>query len=712
MSSLRLPISKFLKTNSNKIWCFLLDKGTTELRYGEDAFPIVVSLDTDLYELKEKIRGVRFNDLAHVDAARLEVWEYIPDSAKIINPKPGELRALINSIDYSNENIVRRVPPGQMVAALIHTEYKVLIVLVPSAMHAQASAGGSGGSGQRQYSDVFIQASENRRFNMSDLYTNQVTRRIGNIPLFVLDYRNRLERKRPVSSTDFEELAASFGPLVSENFTDISTLTQEVPPQESLSFEVRHMLDMCFIEDRAWWDGHKETFVNGLFFFKLQSHLLKLGLESTFPKPWPFNLIVKYRGQHCPYAPKSDYSIWIHLFPRLLVEVNSANPRHGQQLPDDHIRLLLQGSSSIRTHEPYQKKQGCRLRFARVLYNLADYLQVEADSGHFNDSDEVSTALEALQKYAHGPSFTSKRGHSPSTEHENDSPDTSSPKRQRQQDSDALEGAGYELMPDVIEDDNDTFEPWYKVLPPHIYCVRRNGDPEKREYIAKRIRHHSNEMLEIIKLKVTTLIVFPKLGSISEELQFGGRVLHGRLIDLSRDLARGLTFLHNHNIAHLDVNPSNLGFTDNYRLQVFDFDISVQVNDEDEQINDYLGTEGWMAPEIGTRDGPRQLYSPIRADKYSCGRVFRVFADTNGEVDEGLGQFADKLMHPNPSERPHLIEWCGPDDGATLTQTNSAEMMDITMVAEDEAMVAEDKVMASKRPRVGHGGEGLYQVPM
>ncbi|KAH9175432.1 hypothetical protein EDB89DRAFT_365732 [Lactarius sanguifluus] len=247
-----------------------------------------------------------------------------------------------------------------MVAALIHTEYKVLIVLVPSAMHAQASvpAGGSGRSGQPQYSDVFIRASENRRFNMSDLYTNQVTRRIGNIPLFVFNYRNRLERKRPVSSTDFEELAASYGPLVSENFTDISTLTQEEPPQESSSFEVRHMLDMCFIEDRAWWDGHKETFVNGLFFFKLQSHLLKLGLESTFPKLWPFNLVVKYGGQHCPYAPKSDYSIWIHLFPRLLVEVNSTNPRRGQQFPDDHIRLLLQGSSSIRLMNLIRRSKG------------------------------------------------------------------------------------------------------------------------------------------------------------------------------------------------------------------------------------------------------------------------------------------------------------------------------------------------------------------
>ncbi len=245
-------------------------------------------------------------------------------------------------------------------------------------------------------------------------------------------------------------------------------------------------------------------------------------------------------------------------------------------------------------------------------------------------------------------------------------------------------------------------------LPPHIYSVCRIGDTSKKEYVVKRIRHHSNEkqilqsfstteppcdhviqMVETIKSRVNTFIVFPKLGSVFEELQFGGGVLRGRLVDLSHDLAKGLTFLHNSNIAHLDINPSNLGFTDAYRLQIIDFDISVWVNGEDDQIDDYLGTEGWMAPEIGTKNGPHQLYSPIRADRYSCGRVFKVFADMHEEDDKGLGRFADKLMHHNPHERPQLIEWCEPNNRATLTQTNSAEdeTMDETMVAEDEAMV-------------------------
>jgi len=60
------------------------------------------------------------------------------------------------------------------------------------------------------------------------------------------------------------------------------------------------------------------------------------------------------------------------------------------------------------------------------------------------------------------------------------------------------------------------------------------------------------------------------------------------------------------------------------------------VSGEDDQINNYLETKGWMAPEIGTKNGLNQLYSPIRADRYSCGHVFKVFANMYKEDDKGL----------------------------------------------------------------------------
>jgi hypothetical protein len=75
---------------------------------------------------------------------------------------------------------------------------------------------------------------------------------------------------------DFEFLKTVFDDqLVSQNFVNTSATPQDSPSQPP-TFEVRQMLDIGFIKDKAWSDGHKETFVNGLFFFGLQSYLLEM----------------------------------------------------------------------------------------------------------------------------------------------------------------------------------------------------------------------------------------------------------------------------------------------------------------------------------------------------------------------------------------------------------------------------------------------------
>ncbi|KAH9932356.1 kinase-like domain-containing protein, partial [Fomitopsis serialis] len=84
---------------------------------------------------------------------------------------------------------------------------------------------------------------------------------------------------------------------------------------------------------------------------------------------------------------------------------------------------------------------------------------------------------------------------------------------------------------------------------------------------------------------------------------------------LSYDLISGLSFLHTHNVAHRDVKPANLVYTADYRLQIIDFDIALRVVGEDEMREGFCGSAGWTAPEVG------KTYSPIRADRWSCGRV-------------------------------------------------------------------------------------------
>jgi hypothetical protein len=121
--------------NPDWVWCLLIDKETSELRYGEEALKIFVSPDTDIHDLKEKIKQVR-SDLAHVEATGIEVWEYRTNSARFLEPLG--LGAVINGIEFSGTNTsINRVRVTDKVAAHIHTGHDVLLVRVP-ALHGSS----------------------------------------------------------------------------------------------------------------------------------------------------------------------------------------------------------------------------------------------------------------------------------------------------------------------------------------------------------------------------------------------------------------------------------------------------------------------------------------------------------------------------------------------------------------------------------------------
>ncbi|KAF8257687.1 kinase-like domain-containing protein, partial [Lactarius quietus] len=92
---------------------------------------------------------------------------------------------------------------------------------------------------------------------------------------------------------------------------------------------------------------------------------------------------------------------------------------------------------------------------------------------------------------------------------------------------------------------------------------------------------------------------------------------------LGRGLIEGLAYLHKHNVAHRDIKPNNLVCDNNCRLQIIDFDLAIMVHDENMESDEYCGTEGWTAPEMGKQAGSTLMYSPIKADRWSCGRVLR-----------------------------------------------------------------------------------------
>jgi serine/threonine protein kinase len=203
--------------------------------------------------------------------------------------------------------------------------------------------------------------------------------------------------------------------------------------------------------------------------------------------------------------------------------------------------------------------------------------------------------------------------------------------------------------------------------------VYRWSDPKKTELIAKQVHEGSNELdilkylqaIQLPSLHIISLIetissatrrwlILPKLHSIRYQtiMNIGGASCH---VQLSWGLIKGLAYLHKHKVAHQDIKPANLVCDDAFCLQIIDFDVAIKVEDENTEIDEYVGSEGWTAPEMDEQDGLMPVYSPIKADRWSCGCVLLYHIIAKG--DNRLSKFADQLMAKDPQQRPSLLEW-------------------------------------------------------
>ena len=85
--------------------------------------------------------------------------------------------------------------------------------------------------------------------------------------------------------------------------------------------------------------------------------------------------------------------------------------------------------------------------------------------------------------------------------------------------------------------------------------------------------------------------------------------------------------------------------------------MSIQVEDENEEVDVYRGTKGWMAPEVGEWGSLELVYSPIMADRWSSGHVILHLLDRVGEEDSYLKMVAGKLKASATQQRPSLPDW-------------------------------------------------------
>ncbi|KAH9981683.1 kinase-like domain-containing protein [Russula compacta] len=314
-----------------------------------------------------------------------------------------------------------------------------------------------------------------------------------------------------------------------------------------------------------------------------------------------------------------------------------------------------------------------RVEFARQLYNFL-YMQAGHSEEEYKDTTEKIEQLrdEILEYRLHFAtrSFNPKDIQESSGESAR-TRDSGSADPPDPGDCAELRAHGYEVKPEVIVDDSGgRWEPLFK-RPSHILTVFRPSDPSK-EFIAKKVRGDSKE-LEILKLldaiqpkpehiiplldsfhtQSSPWAILPEMSSVAYYLAIAPSQLSSKVAQVCWGLIKGLAYLHELCIAHRDIKPGNLLVDQDFCLKIIDFDLAMQVDDEDEKVDDQCGTEGWLAPEIKKS----LMYSPIKADRWSCGCVLVYLLDGLKKEDKLLRTIGRELQAHNPEERPSLLDW-------------------------------------------------------
>ncbi|KAI0296940.1 kinase-like domain-containing protein [Multifurca ochricompacta] len=157
---------------------------------------------------------------------------------------------------------------------------------------------------------------------------------------------------------------------------------------------------------------------------------------------------------------------------------------------------------------------------------------------------------------------------------------------------------------------------------------------------------------------------------------------------LENQFLEGVAFLHEHNIAHLDLKVDNVlidieGDKHDLRLWIIDFGLSVFVEDEGTTIKGYRGTPEWTAPEVGTLDGPSTRYSPILADRWACGRMLDYFEKhlpSGHGSQRDIGRLGIGLLREDPRSRPSVREvldgWRGKAKDGTMKRSAGEDWSD------------------------------------
>jgi serine/threonine protein kinase len=180
-------------------------------------------------------------------------------------------------------------------------------------------------------------------------------------------------------------------------------------------------------------------------------------------------------------------------------------------------------------------------------------------------------------------------------------------------------------------------------------------------------KNHTIELHGIVEVKAPTVIALR--WRIPLDDYFNVHNPPESAASFPEQFLEGVAFLHEHKVAHLDLKPGNV-VVDGVdrerppRLVIIDFGLSVFVENERTTIKGFRGTPQWVAPEVGTRDGPDLTYSPVLADRWACGKMMFYLGTLlpgsgDGSRHRVQERLRDQLTNDDPESRPSLEEVVG-----------------------------------------------------
>ncbi|KAK2576176.1 hypothetical protein KPH14_007495 [Odynerus spinipes] len=126
---------------------------------------------------------------------------------------------------------------------------------------------------------------------------------------------------------------------------------------------------------------------------------------------------------------------------------------------------------------------------------------------------------------------------------------------------------------------------------------------------------------------------------------------------ISREILRGLSYLHSNKVIHRDIKGQNVLLTDNAEVKLVDFGVSAQLDRTIGRRNTFIGTPYWMAPEVIACDENPDATYDNRSDLWSLGITALEMAESQPPLCDLHPMRALFLIPRNPPPRLKSKKW-------------------------------------------------------